>query len=264
MEQDPPKGLEQPAAATSRRLSVNLDLLSITAFESLEAADGRKDHAAALQYRLKFTGISQGGLLAYTSFVFFRSGFQIVRARVVTRAGRVTGMFELAAKTQSAERMLRAFLNIQTHVDDESCLLWDGCQLWDSCSDPGAVPHPHPTSALITLGNGDKYEGGLALLDGVQQRNGYGRYTYSSRSHSEYKEFRGQWLNDMKHGHGILLSCNGSVYAGQWQCNQRHGLGVVFENHTPNGDIKSTMPSYRYEGQWEDDRQHGLGVEQDE
>jgi len=111
----------------------------------------------------------------------------------------------------------------------------------------------------IRFANGDVYAGNCVLFDGGEKRHGAGVYSYSNGTHMTYKQYRGQWREDKKHGFGVLLFRNGGVYAGQWENNQKHGLGVLFDN---TSEDTTQMPAFRYEGQWHNDQPHGLGAEE--
>eukprot|EP00929_Paragymnodinium_shiwhaense_P062202 TRINITY_DN31053_c0_g1_i1.p1 TRINITY_DN31053_c0_g1~~TRINITY_DN31053_c0_g1_i1.p1 ORF type:complete len:1315 (-),score=264.06 TRINITY_DN31053_c0_g1_i1:368-4312(-) len=126
---------------------------------------------------------------------------------------------------------------------------------------PRSASQVEPTRMSIKFNNGDVYKGHCVNFpDGGEKRHGHGVYTYSSGTHESYREYRGQWREDKKHGYGVLFYRNGGVYVGQWEDNQKHGLGVLLENQA---DAEPTaMPSFRYEGEWYEDAQHGLGVEE--
>lgn len=114
----------------------------------------------------------------------------------------------------------------------------------------------------VHFANGDVYTGNCVLFEGGEKRHGLGTYVYSPGTHETYKQYRGQWREDKKHGYGVLFYRNGGVYVGQWENNQKHGLGVLLDN---TGDSDATqMPTFRYEGQWYEDEPHGLGAEESE
>lgn len=126
---------------------------------------------------------------------------------------------------------------------------------------PGGDPPARNKPMSVRFSNGDIYTGSCISIDGIQHRHGHGTYMYSKSGHETFKEYRGQWHKDKKHGYGVLFFRNGGVYVGQWVNNQKHGLGVLLD--TGDGmEAHNTMPSYRYEGQWAEDRPHGLGVEE--
>lgn len=116
----------------------------------------------------------------------------------------------------------------------------------------------------VSFTNGDLYTGGCILVEGGERRHGFGTYTYSAGTHDTYKQYRGQWREDKKHGFGVLFYRNGGVYVGQWETNQKHGLGVLLENSGDGTGDAACMPAYRYEGQWCKDEMHGLGAEEGE
>jgi hypothetical protein len=61
-----------------------------------------------------------------------------------------------------------------------------------------------------------------------------------------YPCYNGAYINNLKHGKGVMKNKDGSVYKGDWKDNKRHGEGIYFYL---NGDI--------YSGQWEDGLKHG-------
>lgn len=122
---------------------------------------------------------------------------------------------------------------------------------------------PEVYTMSVHFPNGDMYAGTCSHIGGSDRRHGLGAYVYASSTHEAYKQYRGQWREDKKHGFGVLFYRNGGVYVGQWDTNQKHGLGVLLE--CPGAANNPTaMPSYRYEGQWHEDTPHGLGVEEND
>lgn len=93
---------------------------------------------------------------------------------------------------------------------------------------------------------------------------------------SDGSNYRGEWLNDRKHGYGVQIYKGGSAkyegqylngkregegvfwiidgkkmrksYIGLWKSDQRHGKGTAFY---PGGEC--------YQGQWENNKRHGEG-----
>ena len=59
--------------------------------------------------------------------------------------------------------------------------------------------------------------------------------------------YHGEWAHGRRHGQGMFIHVDGSVYEGQWANDVRHGRGRL----TYNGNI--------YEGDWANDYQHGNG-----
>lgn len=269
----------EPLANASRRLSVNPDLLSVASFKEVEA----RSSPGQLWYRLELQGINQAGLLAYASLVFMRSGFSIEHAQICTNDGHVSDTFDLVAKSRSAERVLRTYLDLPAHdlQDNSPSLLWGVRDISFSDSDldcssftarkdedlallltpPASANGKSSLRAPVHFKNGDVYEGTIHVGDdGSEKRQGYGMYTYSTDSHDKYKLYRGQWFDDKKGGFGMLFFRDGGAYVGQWKANDRHGVGVVVG--TGGCADPGALPSYRYEGEWAEDRPHGLGVEE--
>ena len=125
-----------------------------------------------------------------------------------------------------------------------------------------------------------------------EKREGYGKYIWEN---GEY--YIGQWLNDKKHGKGILYNKNrnikydgdfvndkfegygkyiyenGNYYIGKWLNNKMHGKGIEyykngnikyegdFVNGKYEGDGKYIYEKdYYYIGQWLNDKRHGKGI----
>lgn len=60
--------------------------------------------------------------------------------------------------------------------------------------------------------------------------------------------YTGEWMGDIRHGHGKLVFPDGGVYRGQWQNDKPHGSGT---RTYPDGS--------KYTGQYVDGLQHGYG-----
>jgi len=334
---------------TMKRLSVNPDLLSVADFRELQDHDGPPTE---YRYHLELRGINQAGLLCYASLVFFRCGFNITKARIVTNDGRITDNFELATVNAEAQHVLRTYFDVPylknrpelqkplpfqaTRSDND---LQELIKRWDKehskekqCSssweddDCAACPAPdhsqqefpsdlldcedttregpaelgaleedvfdiadgtafgppvarspdgtadisgeldaslgHSNKRSISFANGDVFVGDCVEFEGGEKRHGHGAYSYFPGTHASYKQYKGQWVEDKKHGYGVLFFRSGGVYVGQWEKNRKHGLGVMLE---PRGKHDaSSMPSYHYEGQWFEDEPHGLAVEETE
>jgi hypothetical protein len=63
-----------------------------------------------------------------------------------------------------------------------------------------------------------------------------------------YPCYNGEYVNNLRHGAGVMKNKDGTVYRGQWKDNKRHGWGVYYY---VNGD--------KYEGDWVDGYKHGSG-----
>ena len=61
--------------------------------------------------------------------------------------------------------------------------------------------------------------------------------------------YTGQWLDNQKHGKGVMIWENGDKYEGQWRDGKISGRGKCWYR---NGNI--------YEGEWEDGQRHGKGI----
>jgi len=114
----------------------------------------------------------------------------------------------------------------------------------------------------VRFTNGDLYSGSCVGCENGEKRHGFGTYTYSPDTHCSYKQYRGQWREDKKHGYGALFHRDGGVYVGQWENNKKHGLGVFLDS--ANEQDATSMPTFKYEGEWYEDEPHGLGAEESE
>lgn len=65
--------------------------------------------------------------------------------------------------------------------------------------------------------------------------------------------YRGEWLNDRKHGYGVQTYKGGFMkYEGQWVNGKREGEGVFWV-------IEGKKMRKSYIGLWKDDQRHGKG-----
>ena len=67
--------------------------------------------------------------------------------------------------------------------------------------------------------------------------------------------YRGEWLNNQKHGHGILKhQGNQSIYQGEFVHDRKHGHGTLTIVNEQGQWQRS------YVGQWKDNQWHGYGT----
>lgn len=117
----------------------------------------------------------------------------------------------------------------------------------------------------IKYENGNKYSG--EIKDNM--RNGNGKMIYKENiivnsippfSSEPNFTYTGEWLNDKRHGHGILEN-DDLIYDGNWQNDQINGYGkikiksnalsrIAFENDNIIG----------YDGEWKDNKFNGKGT----
>eukprot|EP01006_Ploeotia_vitrea_P012328 TRINITY_DN3270_c0_g1_i1.p2 TRINITY_DN3270_c0_g1~~TRINITY_DN3270_c0_g1_i1.p2 ORF type:complete len:285 (-),score=64.29 TRINITY_DN3270_c0_g1_i1:2517-3371(-) len=71
---------------------------------------------------------------------------------------------------------------------------------------------------------------------------------FAIQENTFYPCYNGEYVNNMRHGRGIMKNKDGSVYSGSWKHNKRQGEGIYYY---VNGDI--------YSGQWVDGLKHGNG-----
>lgn len=65
--------------------------------------------------------------------------------------------------------------------------------------------------------------------------------------------YKGEWLNDCKHGFGTLVSPDGTKYEGDWSKNMKNGRGTLWRK-------RGKIQVKEYVGEWCDDRMHGVGI----
>jgi len=106
------KMLQGSLDSVMRKLSVNSDLLSVVTFQEICIHEGPPDE---YRYKLEIQGINQAGLLTFAAVIFFRSGFNVLRAKISTVEGHVTDMFELSTNSPDAEKKLGSFLDLPVH-----------------------------------------------------------------------------------------------------------------------------------------------------
>jgi len=278
------EGSEPPKPEDPRileRLCVNPDLFCVSAFNEMSCSGATPGE---LTYKLQVSGINQAGLLAYLSLVFFRCGFNIIHTAITTTGPDSDSQlsFTLTTTSPRAAKMLHTHLDITSPTCGTAASLrkTSGSSATDVGStssrsvandefswlfpNPSAVKDSGKTSELehdlIHLANGDVYDGQCIQCTGGVKQHGYGTYTYCGQQSTTYKQYKGEWFQGKKHGHGVLFFESGGVYVGQWQHNQRHGLGVMLDY--PADAAPVGMPSYTFEGEWCEDQRCGFGIEE--
>jgi hypothetical protein len=69
------------------------------------------------------------------------------------------------------------------------------------------------------------------------------------------ESYRGEWLNDRRHGHGVLIDHrHQSMYEGEFVHDRRHGHGRLTVRDA-DGSMRRA-----YVGQWYNDQRHGYGT----
>mmetsp|Transcript_63276 Transcript_63276/g.184924 ORF Transcript_63276/g.184924 Transcript_63276/m.184924 type:complete len:1075 (-) Transcript_63276:133-3357(-) len=271
---------------TLERLAVNPDLLCVSTFRELTGS--AEAPRGEFRYELEVTAINQSGVFAYLALVFFRSRLNIVECRVSTPDTGAALAFVLSTTFFSAQQVLRSYLDLPacySRTQSGSGENWETqprgggvpvdelprifSQLHASCreslseeSDKSPCsPQGPPKQRSIDFPNGDRYEGQWMEFPDRGKQHGYGTYDYRCQNHDTYLQYRGQWKEGRKHGHGVLFYQHGGVYVGQWENNHKHGLGVLLK-YVEEEEAPQSMPSYCYEGSWVEDRMHGFGVEE--
>ena len=84
----------------------------------------------------------------------------------------------------------------------------------------------------------------------MQKREGKGDYTYATKMEGEEPvTYKGQWLDNCKHGIGQQTYAGVGKYYGYWENGERHGEGVM--TYT-NKDV--------YSGMWACGKKDGQGT----
>jgi len=96
---------------------------------------------------------------------------------------------------------------------------------------------------IANLENNAKYQGQWSKSSNM--RHGYGIQVWSDGS-----MYQGFWKSDKANGKGRLIHADGDIYEGDWKDDKAHGKGVY--KHTDGAE---------YNGDWREDKQDGKGVE---
>eukprot|EP00758_Cryptobia_borreli_P002762 Tbor_TRINITY_DN3266_c0_g1::TRINITY_DN3266_c0_g1_i1::g.23732::m.23732 len=106
---------------------------------------------------------------------------------------------------------------------------------------------PHSKKKRLNGSNIEyRYPSGSVYVGGFKdgKLDSYGKYKYFPSK----DEYEGEWLLDLKHGHGVYTYFQGDKYIGEWRSGKKYGKGVYMFT---SGD--------EYIGSWKDDRIHGFG-----
>ena len=96
---------------------------------------------------------------------------------------------------------------------------------------------------IASLENNAKYKG--QWEKNKNERHGLGIQVWSDGS-----MYQGHWKNDKANGKGRLIHADGDIYEAEWRDDKAHGQGVY--KHTDGAE---------YNGDWKEDKQDGHGVE---
>eukprot|EP00736_Rhodelphis_marinus_P013819 Rmarinus@m.27852 len=101
---------------------------------------------------------------------------------------------------------------------------------------------------ILSLPDGSRYEGEFKA--GVRHGRGKMEYTTSSIVQKDdavaYRNgdvYSGEWVNDNRHGFGVLICPNGDRYEGMWRNDKKEGPGTYYYFDTRK----------RYDGEWYQD-----------
>jgi len=106
------------------------------------------------------------------------------------------------------------------------------------------------TFTVGTLGNqgtnaGDKFTG--EFKDG--KRNGYLIYYYLGETEFKGDIFKGQYIDNIKHGQGTYIHADGSLFNGEYKNSKRNGQGTYI-------DTKGN----KFVGEYKDGKRDGQGM----
>ncbi len=116
---------------------------------------------------------------------------------------------------------------------------------------------------MLTMSDGSSYEG--QFLDGL--RHGHGLYTYTNGN-----RYEGAFENDKRHGQGIYHYEDNERYEGESVEGKREGIGIYhysdgsryegeFSNYKKNGaGVSYEANGERYEGEYRHGKRTGLGI----
>lgn len=83
----------------------------------------------------------------------------------------------------------------------------------------------------------------------VDPYNAEAEFRYQDESGGDSGTYKGEAIDNIRHGRGKHVCPNGDVYDGEWKEDKRHGEGKFQQ-----------AAGLRYEGSWVDDKAHGHGV----
>jgi hypothetical protein len=127
-----------------------------------------------------------------------------------------------------------------------------------------------PKGVFVSWGFGDTFDEYFGEVDDKNRPHGYGIKTYSdgsiylgdwfegvrhsvknkaSWSRNDGLQYDGTWLNDLKHGSGVLRYPDGSVYRGEFAKGYEHGHGV-----------KTYPDDSKFEGRFRFGKRDGPGI----
>ncbi|KAK9833748.1 hypothetical protein WJX74_004831 [Apatococcus lobatus] len=127
---------------------------------------------------------------------------------------------------------------------------------------PPWAPQPSLQQGKLQYKNGDFYKGDI--LEDL--RHGNGTHTCSNGDH-----YTGSWRMDKRDGHGQATFVSGLEYEGAWMDDKTHGYGRARyqDGSTYEGDWKQDhrwgwgthkfAAGGEYEGEWDDDKMSGRG-----
>jgi len=79
-------------------------------------------------------------------------------------------------------------------------------------------------------------------------RAGTGICTIFNASQEYVGEYRGLWVNSMRHGYGEFETASGNIFNGEWKFDQKNGVGMEID-----------ALGSKYIGTYQDDERHGSG-----
>eukprot|EP01038_Epipyxis_sp_PR26KG_P005293 gene5293-7355_t len=83
-------------------------------------------------------------------------------------------------------------------------------------------------------------------------------YFKGKRTYANLDVYDGEFVENMRHGVGVMKYFNGDRYEGEWSHNKLDGFGVYIWN-TVIDDKGNITSGKRYEGDWKNGKMHGRG-----
>ena len=118
-----------------------------------------------------------------------------------------------------------------------------------------------------TYSNGSIYIGDHKWSGFDNIKHGQGTLIYCDGT-----KYEGEFKDDNRHGQGTIIDSNGNKYEGEWKDNKIHGQGTIIDSKGPkyegeffdgkrhgHGTLTYSDGS-KYKGEWKDNKIHGQGT----
>lgn len=84
-------------------------------------------------------------------------------------------------------------------------------------------------------------------------------YRRGTKRYANLDVYEGEFLDNMRHGEGMLRMFSGDLYVGEHERNMFHGVGTY--TYTPfTNEEGQYIVGKKYEGQWQNGKFHGKGI----